>query len=225
MWTFFSRDPQDSPYTLCQESGRGRGKLSGGISLLLHGILFSVLCWPAAPSFVKPNLVARGEAGSAAPSVVALYLPPDSQLQRPNDLRNVVTLPASPKLKSKPVSKKRNNVLEADKTKGDRELGSRNGSSFDGPAEGDEVKPALPVVFADPRVAKWELPNGLQGDVIVEITIDERGTVIGERLLQGLGHGIDERVIAAVRDWRFSPATRNGVPVPSKHDVHFHFPS
>jgi protein TonB len=81
------------------------------------------------------------------------------------------------------------------------------------------------VVFADPRIARWELPNGLQGDVIVEVTIDERGTVIDQKLLQGLGHGIDERVIAAVRDWRFSPATRNGVPVPSKHDVHFHFPS
>jgi len=64
-----------------------------------------------------------------------------------------------------------------------------------------------------------------RGDVIVEITIDAQGSVVEERLLQGLGHGVDERVIAVLRDWRFRPATRNGVAIPSKHDVHFHFPS
>jgi protein TonB len=61
--------------------------------------------------------------------------------------------------------------------------------------------------------------------VIVEITIDAQGIVVAERLLQGLGHGVDERVIAVLRDWRYHPATRNGVPIPSKYDVHFHFPS
>src|SRR5690349_1838702 len=133
MWTFLSRDPQKSPYTLSEESGRGRGALSGGASVLLHGIVLALLCWPAVPQFVKPQFVARGEAGRAAPSVVALYLPPDPQLQTASDRKNIVTLPASPKLKSKPVSKKRNNVLEAEKTEGDREVGSRNGSAMDGP--------------------------------------------------------------------------------------------
>jgi protein TonB len=61
--------------------------------------------------------------------------------------------------------------------------------------------------------------------VIVEISIDAQGIVVAERLLQGLGHGVDERVIAVLRDWRYHPATRNGVPIPSKYDVHFHFPS
>jgi protein TonB len=70
-----------------------------------------------------------------------------------------------------------------------------------------------------------ELPTGVQGDVIVEVTIDAKGMVAETRLLQGLGHGIDERVIAVLHEWRFRPATRNGVPIPSKHDVHFHFPS
>jgi protein TonB len=196
----------------------------GALAVVIHGVVLAILCWPALPGFIKPQFVARGEAGSAAPAVVALYLP--SELAQPStERRNTVTLPATPKAKSKPAAKKRHNVLEAEKTTDNREIGSRSGSALDGAADGDEVKPALPVVFADPRIARWELPNGMTGDVIVEITIDERGTVIDERLLQGLGHGIDERVIAAVREWQFRPATRNGVPVPSKHDVHFHFPS
>jgi len=32
-------------------------------------------------------------------------------------------------------------------------------------------------------------------------------------LLQGLGLGLDERAIAAVRQWQFAPAERRGVPV------------
>ena len=30
---------------------------------------------------------------------------------------------------------------------------------------------------------------------------------------QGLGAGLDERAIAAVKQWRFDPARRKGVPV------------
>lgn len=224
MWTFLSRDAEHSPYTLCQEHGRVRGGVSGIVSFTVHVIVIALLCWPAVPTFVSPNLLARGEAGSAASSAVALYLPQDSQIVADTH-RNSLTLPATPKLRAKPATKKRHNALEAEKTADTREVGSRSGSALDGPADGDEVKPALPVVFADPRISRWELPNGLQGDVIVEITINEQGAVVDERLLQGLGHGIDERVIAAVRDWHFRPATRNGVPVPSKHDVHFHFPT
>jgi hypothetical protein len=32
-------------------------------------------------------------------------------------------------------------------------------------------------------------------------------------------------VMATLRNWQFRPATMDGVPVVSKHDVHFHFPS
>jgi protein TonB len=32
-------------------------------------------------------------------------------------------------------------------------------------------------------------------------------------VLQGLGGGLDERAIAAVRQWRFAPARRQGQPV------------
>jgi len=102
-----------------------------------------------------------------------------------------LSLPAATSPKKVKVSRKRHNVLEADKPKDQTEIGSTQGSSMDGPAFGDEVKPALPLDFQEPRIHRSELPSGLQGDVIVEITIDEQGKVTDERLLQGLGHGID----------------------------------
>src|SRR5437867_3660236 len=71
----------------------------------------------------------------------------------------------------------------------------------------------------------WQLARGLQGDVIVEVTIDEQGNVTETRVLQSLQQDIDEKVIATLRNWRFKPATVDGVAISSRQDVHFHFPS
>jgi TonB family protein len=55
--------------------------------------------------------------------------------------------------------------------------------------------------------------RGLQGDVVLEIVVRRDGSVGEVTLLQGLGAGLDQRAIAAVRQWRFDPARRRGMPV------------
>lgn len=212
--------------TLSLPARRRRWSFSVCLSFALHGLVAAVLCWPTAPVFVKPVQIARGEGGSATPMSVVLYVPNDLQLVTATK-PPLLSLPASAqKKKQRTKLSKRTNVLEeAEKSPNPAEAGSEQGSAYDGLSSGDEVKPALPVAFQDLRISRSELPSGLQGDVIVEITIDAQGIVVAERLLQGLGHGVDERVIAVLRDWRYHPATRNGVPIPSKYDVHFHFPS
>jgi protein TonB len=209
-----------------QPSRRRRWGFSVFLSSTLHALVAAVLCWPTAPVFVKPELIARGEGGSATPLSAVLYVPND--LQTAVDKKPpLLSLPASAQKKRQRTRlRKRNNVLEeAGKNANPTEAGSEQGSAYDGASSGDEVKPALPMTFQDLKIYRSELPTDLQGDVIVEITIDAEGAVVAERLLQGLGHGVDERVIAVLRDWRYRPATRNGVPIPSKYDVHFHFPS
>ena len=189
------------------------------------GLVLAALCWPTAPVFVKPVALAHGEGGSATPVSVVLYVPNDLQLAASSN-PPLLSLPASTKKKAQKTRiRKRTNVLEEEKPTNSAEAGSELGSAYDGPTTGDEVKPALPVVLQDLKIPGSELPSGVHGDVIVEITIDAEGKVVDEKLLQGLGHGVDERVIAAVRDQRYRPATRNGVPISSKRDVHFHFPS
>jgi protein TonB len=223
----FERDRYEwNTLTQSQPARRRRWGISVCLSSALHGLVAAVLCWPTAPVFVKPVLIARGEGGSATPMSTVLYVPNDLQLvaaEKPP----LLSRPASvQKKKQRTKLRKRTNVLEeVEKTPNPAEAGSEQGSAYDGLSSGDEVKPALPVVFQDLRISRSELPIGLQGDVIVEITIDAQGIVVAERLLQGLGHGVDERVIAVLRDWHYRPATRNGVPIPSKYDVHFHFPS
>ncbi|PYR90963.1 MAG: hypothetical protein DMF84_18590 [Acidobacteria bacterium] len=55
--------------------------------------------------------------------------------------------------------------------------------------------------------------RNIEGDVVLEIVVRRDGAVGDVKLLQGLGAGLDQRAIEAVRQWRFSPAQRQGVPV------------
>jgi protein TonB len=55
--------------------------------------------------------------------------------------------------------------------------------------------------------------RGITGDVELEIVVRHDGSVGDVHVLQGLGSGLDERAIAAVKQWRFDPARRKGVPV------------
>ena len=55
--------------------------------------------------------------------------------------------------------------------------------------------------------------RGITGDVLLEVVIRRDGSVGEARVLQGLGYGLEQRAIDAVKQWRFSPAQRKGVPV------------
>jgi TonB family protein len=55
--------------------------------------------------------------------------------------------------------------------------------------------------------------RNVEGDVILEIVVRRDGTVGDVRILKRLGAGLDDRAAQAVRQWRFSPASRQGAPV------------
>jgi hypothetical protein len=67
--------------------------------------------------------------------------------------------------------------------------------------------------------------RGWQGRVlgIVLCPKDGHGKIAELTLMQGLGPAIDDAVIALVNQWYFVPATKNGVPVPSVQELHFHY--
>ena len=55
--------------------------------------------------------------------------------------------------------------------------------------------------------------RGVEGDVVMEVVVRADGTIGHVRVLQGLGAGLDQRAVDAVRQWRFNPARRHGTPV------------
>ncbi|MEN3336920.1 MAG: periplasmic protein TonB [Acidobacteriota bacterium] len=80
----------------------------------------------------------------------------------------------------------------------------RPGSGITPPAVQREVKPD----YTDEARRR-----GVSGDVVLEIIVRKDGTVGDVKVLQGLGAGLNQRAIEAVRQWRFTPARRFGTPV------------
>ena len=177
-------------------------------SILIHCCL--VYLWlHRAPVFVKPSSSAAGQHGLAE-----------------NVTYFAAARPAKPMAKKTPpqvVFNAKAVLAQEEPEKTTARAGTEYGSV--GSTSGTEARPALPLVFPDPAVFPWQVPNGLTGDVIVEVTIDEQGAVTETKLLQSLKPDIDEKVVATVRNWRFRPATVDGVAISSRQDVHFHYPS
>jgi periplasmic protein TonB len=80
----------------------------------------------------------------------------------------------------------------------------RPGSGITPPSILREIKP---VYTEDGR------RRGVEGDVVMEVVVRSDGTIGNVRVVHGLGSGLDQRAIDAVRQWRFNPARRHGTPV------------
>jgi TonB family protein len=74
-----------------------------------------------------------------------------------------------------------------------------------------------PVYTDDARNLK------LEGEVLLEVSFSANGTLHVNRVVRGLGHGLDEAAMAAANKMRFKPALRMGQPVDSTAIVHVTF--
>jgi periplasmic protein TonB len=96
-------------------------------------------------------------------------------------------------------------------------------SSGGDPSGEADVTLAMANFYPDPKPDLAVLPHGTRGDVVIDIVIDEDGKVVDTKVDQGLGHGLDEAVLAIVQTWTFYPATKGGKPVASAQQLLFHF--
>lgn len=100
--------------------------------------------------------------------------------------------------------------------------GEASASSNDALGTAD-IRIALTTFSPSPKPDLSHLPHGTQGDVVMDVTIDPTGQVADLQILQTLGYGVDGAVADTVRTWKFSPATKDGVPVASVQELHFHY--
>ena len=54
----------------------------------------------------------------------------------------------------------------------------------------------------------------IEGTVVLDLIVDEKGRAREVQVVSGLGHGLTEAAIAAVKECRFSPGEKDGTPVP-----------
>lgn len=193
-------------------------------SVLLHLLAFAALIYRPAPRFLKASPSLRGNGGRG--NLIALAT---SGVSAPNsshgDTEKQRLMPPSKSRKKSPAPGSQAQAAAAQKNLMPGMPGFILGSLTDGLASDHDVRAAVSIVAPDPPIVRTKLPEWIRGDVIVEVTIDEKGNVIATRVLQTVGFGLDQIIVDTLRQWRYIPAKVDGVAVASREDVHFHFPS
>jgi TonB family protein len=92
-------------------------------------------------------------------------------------------------------------------------------------------EPAEPMVRGS-QVEEYTTPplysdearrRGIEGIVTVGFRVGQDGQVSGARVLKGLGFGLDQNALVALRQWRFRPGRRNGTPADVDAEVDIEF--
>ena len=102
-------------------------------------------------------------------------------------------------------------------------IGSGNGSGI-GPGSGGNtgggvmhvggaVKPPVPIFTPDPEFSEEARKAKFSGNVEVYLWVDEQGNPSHIKVARGVGMGLDEKAVEAVRQYKFKPAMQNGKPV------------
>jgi D-alanyl-D-alanine dipeptidase len=89
---------------------------------------------------------------------------------------------------------------------------------------GRGVTPPKVLKHAEPDFSE-EAKNGkFQGTVLLSVVIGTDGMPHDITVKRGLGHGLDEKAVAAVKQWRFEPGKKDGKAVPTtiKIEINFH---
>jgi periplasmic protein TonB len=112
-------------------------------------------------------------------------------------------------------------------------LGAGNGSGV-GPGSGGNtgggpkrigggVSAPVLVYSVDPEFSEEARRAKTAGNVMVSLWVDEKGNPSHVRVIRGVGMGLDEKALAAVKQYRFRPAMENGKPVTVELNVEVTF--
>ena len=79
---------------------------------------------------------------------------------------------------------------------------------------GGDVSEPVEISRVSPDYSVAARKDRLEGKVILEAIITETGAVADVRVLRSVHRLLDEAAVAAVRQWRYEPGRKKGVPVP-----------
>lgn len=112
-------------------------------------------------------------------------------------------------------------------------IGSGNGAGI-GPGEGKgmgggvyqvggSVRAPVVIYSVDPEFSEEARKAKFSGNVQVALIVDASGNPKNIRVERGVGMGLDEKAVEAVRQYRFKPAMKDGKPVPVEIYVEVNF--
>jgi TonB family protein len=88
---------------------------------------------------------------------------------------------------------------------------------------GGGVSDPVPIYKPEPNYAEEARKARLEGAVLLQIVIDENGSVRDVKVLRSLGLGLNEKAVEAVLMWRFRPAVKEGKAVAVQANVEVNF--
>ena len=69
------------------------------------------------------------------------------------------------------------------------------------------------VYTPDPEYSEKARKKKINGTVVVAMIVTQEGRVRDVKISKSLEEGLDKQALAAVRAWKFEPATKDGKPV------------
>jgi protein TonB len=78
---------------------------------------------------------------------------------------------------------------------------------------GTNVQASKILSKVDPEYPQKAKDQGVQGDVILQVTVSKEGNVADARVLRG-HEALNDAAVNAVKQWKYSPTYLNGEPVP-----------
>lgn len=87
----------------------------------------------------------------------------------------------------------------------------------------DKYEPASRTAGPNPGFPMEAAKNGVSGKLTLKVTVDKEGNATDVAVVRGLPHGVSESGVAALKQWKFKPATLDGKPVATYFEVSFVF--
>jgi periplasmic protein TonB len=112
-------------------------------------------------------------------------------------------------------------------------LGSGNGSGL-GPGSGGNtgggpkhigggISSPIPIYTVEPEFSEEARKAKVAGNVLVNLWVGTDGLPSHVHVIRGVGMGLDEKAVEAVRQYRFKPAMENGKPVLVELNIEVNF--
>jgi TonB family protein len=161
---------------------------------------------PAASGLYQSALAAQDPSSAAAATTMELYAQLLSQEGRHEQAKAIA-----------------DQAVAIRKAQGAQVLSASQPSSLDVYQIGGDVKAPTLISKVEPEYSQEARLAKYQGSVLLSVEINVAGKAQNIQVIRGLGVGLDEKAIDAVRRWRFKPGTKYGEPVTTAAKIEVNF--
>ncbi len=104
-------------------------------------------------------------------------------------------------------------------------LGPGSGGNYGGGIEkiGGGVSQPEVIYQVEPEFSEEARKAKFMGVVTVHLIIDDHGRPQNVHIVRGVGMGLDEKAVEAVKQYKFKPAMESGKPVPVEMNIEVNF--